>query len=170
MAIDTLRPQPVPNKPYPHEQNPLEYSPEDVPNVYASICKGDCLSPIFEDGACLVFSKEQRPEPGDFVGFWLHPDAIAPGEHPRRVKRLVMGLPNHLSLPYSVQPGDEVEPVIIVEQLNPPKTYQVRASRMLAMHRVVGEAEADGTGQARMVRQMVGGQMMRYHPEETAGA
>jgi hypothetical protein len=156
------------HKPYPNADHPNELGPDDVPDVYASVCKGDCLSPVFEDGACLVFSKTDVPKSGDFVGFWLHPDAVGPGELPRRVKRLVSGLPEGtgLSLPWVVRPGDEVEPLIILEQLNPPKQYYVRASRILAMHRVVGEAEADGTGQARLTRRMIGGQMTPLYDEE----
>ena len=152
---------------YPNDRHPQELGPDDVPEIYASVCRGDCLSPMFEDGACLVFSKTTAPEPGDFVGFWLHPDAVHDDELPRRVKRLVSGLPegSGFTLPYHVRPGDEVEPLIILEQLNPPKRYFVKASHVLAIHKVIGEAQADGTGRAAMTRQWIDGQMMRLQPE-----
>jgi hypothetical protein len=145
-----------------------EPQPDEMPDVYASICSGQCLEPIFADGAYLVFDKHQEPENGDFVGFWLRPDCLAPGEHPLRVKRLVSGLPESsgFSLPYERRPGDEVEPLIILEQLNPPRRFYVAASKILAMHRLIGEAEPDGSGHALMVRQMIGGQMMRCIPED----
>ncbi|HVI05891.1 MAG TPA: hypothetical protein VM711_07350 [Sphingomicrobium sp.] len=158
----------APSKHYPNASHPNEPDPDGVADVYASICKGDCLSPMFEDGACLVFSKVHAIRPGDFVGFWLHPDAVAPGELVRRVKRLISGLPEGMALPYQPNAGDEVEPIFILEQLNPFKRYYVRASKILAMHRLVGEAEEDGTGRARITRQMIGGRMMRLYEEEGA--
>lgn len=128
-----------------------EPGPDDCPDIYASLCKGDCLQPVFSDGTCLVFSKLEPPEAGDFVGLWLHPDALAPGEMSRRVKRLYMGLMPGLSLPFSLRPGDEVEAMIVLEQLNPPRLFHVRASHVLALHKVIGIAATNGDGTATML-------------------
>jgi len=155
----------APNKLYPNKLHPMEVSPEDVPEIYASVCKGDCLEPVIKDGSCLVFSKTQVPSPGDFVGFWLHPDAVDADELPRRVKRLYIGLPDGMTLPYRPHLGSECEPAIVLEQLNPPRLYHVRASRILAVHKVIGEAEIDGEGRATLVRQLIAGRMMRVYPE-----
>lgn len=144
---------------------PNEPQPDEMPDVYASICNGDCLEPTFKDGACLVFDKTQEPENGDFVGIWLHPDAVAPGESTRRIKRLVMGGPPGEKFPMSFAPGSEVQPLIVLEQLNPLKRYHVPGSHILAMHKLVGEAEADGQGCARIVRQVIGGKLYRYQAE-----
>jgi hypothetical protein len=166
MAIDTVRAECARAKPYPNDAHPLELSPEDVPETYASVCRGDCLDPIIKDGACLVFSKTDQPQAGDFVGFWLHPDAVADGELPRRVKRLYMGLPEGWTLPLAMHPESEAEPLLIFEQVNPPKLLQVRASRVLAMHKVIGEAETQPDGRARMVRHFIGGKPMRQQDED----
>src|SRR5262245_43687325 len=84
---------------YPNERFPDELGPDDVPNVYASLCKGDCLEPMFSDGACIVFDKTAKINVGDFVGVWLHPDDVADGEPPRRVNRLA-GLWPDMTFPY----------------------------------------------------------------------
>jgi hypothetical protein len=52
-----------------------EFKPEALPDIYASVCKGDHLEPVFKDGSCLVFSKTEPAKPDDFVGIWLRPDA-----------------------------------------------------------------------------------------------
>lgn len=127
-----------------------EPQPDEMPDVYASTWQGDCLEPTFADGACLVFSKLEAPENGDFVGIWLHPDATAPGELLRRVKRLVTGAPPGMSFPLAFAPGSTLEPIVQLEQFNPPKLFQVRGSHVLAMHKVIGEAVPLGDGTAVM--------------------
>jgi hypothetical protein len=142
-----------------------EPRPDEMPDIYASVLKGDCLEPMFEDGACLVFDKNREPDNGDFVGIWLHPDAVAAGESTRRIKRLVTGPPPGMSFPVSFAPDSELQPIIILEQLNPRGRFAVPGSQILAMHKVIGEAVQDGGGQARMTRLWVAGQMMRCFDE-----
>ena len=134
---------------YPNPQHPNEVHPDDMPDVYASICKGVCLEPFYRDGACLVFSKSEQIEPGDFVGVLLHPAIVEADGLPRRVKRLVSAGWHGITFPFKPHPQDEVEPVVILEQLNPPRIFRIRASHILAMHKVIGEAETMGNGQAR---------------------
>lgn len=141
------------HKHYPNAEHPLELDPADVPDVYASLCKGDCMDPVYPDGVCLVFSKLEPPKNGDFVGFWLHPNCVDADEPPRRVKRLYMGLPPEFTLPWVPNPGDEAEPMLVFEQLNPPKLLSVRASKILAMHKVVGTAIVGDDGMATVNRQ-----------------
>lgn len=76
MATDTLPANLVTAKPYPNSRHPIEISPEDMPEHYASICRGDCLEPVFSDGACLVFSTAERAVAGDFVGFGFIPTPL----------------------------------------------------------------------------------------------
>lgn len=130
----------------------LDFHPELVPEVYASVCKGNCLEPVYRDGACLVFSRTEKPLPGDFVGIWYRREAVPSGELPRQVKRLVSAGWPGMVLPYEVNLGDEVEPMIIAEMLNPPKLVMVPASRVLAMHKVIGEAVRDAQGNAYLPR------------------
>ena len=148
MAMSNLRAKPAPDKLYPNAKHPDEVHPDDCPEVYASFCKGNCLEPVYRDGCCLVFSKVETPEPGDYVGIWLHPDVLEPDGLPRRVKRLVSMWPG-ITFPYKASPASEVMPLVMMEQLNPPRILQIPASHILAMHKVVGEAESRGNGMAR---------------------
>lgn len=119
-----------------HNPRTSEPGPDDFPDRYASMCEGRCLEPAYHHGDCLVFSKSEEPEPGDFVGFWLDQAELAPGETPRRVKRL------HKRI------TDGGEPLIVFEQLNPPIRIRVRASRVLAMHKLIGVASLNSDGTA----------------------
>ncbi len=143
----------------------VEPRPEDLPDVYSSVCLGTCLEPMFRHGANIVFSRLEEPKSGDYVGVWLDPAEVDPGESTRRVKRLAMALMPGLAFPFKLAPASEIEPLVVLEQHNPPKLYHVRASHILAMHKVIGEAEPNGNGTSRMVRQWIGGKMMRYYPE-----
>lgn len=126
-----------------------EYTPDDLPDTYASICAGDCLAPTYKDGDCLVFSKTAEIKAGDFAGFWLRPGVAAEGENVRRVKRVVSLPP--VSFPYEVRSGDEAVPLVIFEMFNPPRDFLVPAHRILAMHKVVGKAVENGDGTARVL-------------------
>jgi hypothetical protein len=136
------------------EQGPHELQPADLPDRYASIATGDCLEPIFSDGACLVFSKSEPVEAGDFVGIWLKPEILKEGELQRRVKRLLFGIWPGMTFPFTLSEHDGVEPIVVLEMLNPPKMLQVRASHILAMHKVVGEAKTNGDGTAQMIQKV----------------
>lgn len=127
-----------------------EPEPEECPDVYASIARGNCLEPVYQDGTCLVFSKTEKPKPGDFVGLWLRQDEVGLDRPARRVKRLVLALPD-IKLPCRLHPGSEVEPLVVVEQLNPPRTYSIGISHVLAIHKVIGTATENGDGTARFV-------------------
>ena len=133
---------------YPHPRFPDELDALDCPDIYASRASGRCLEPIFEDGVCLVFSKTDEAVPGDFVSVWFDPEQVPEGELPRQVKRLVSIAPG-VTFPYHPAQGSEVEPLIQIEMLNPPKRWYVRASKIVALHKVIGTAEYTGTGQAR---------------------
>lgn len=122
--------------------------PDETPEMYASVCRGKCLEPVYFDGACLVFSKSAPVKAGDFVGVWFKPGVMPADEPQRWVKRLAMGLLPGMTFPYTgVGP---CEPIIMVEMLNPPKRFAFPASQILAIHKVVGVATPDGNGMARM--------------------
>lgn len=123
--------------------------PSTFPDLYASGCVGTCLEPVFKDGVCLVFSKTEEPKAGDFVGMFFKPGAVPTSGPNRWVKRLAMNMMPGLTFPYVAAPGREIEPLVIVEMLNPPRRFAFRASQILAIHKVVGEAEPGGNGMAR---------------------
>lgn len=143
MTISTLAPAALRTQP-PHEPEP-----DECPGVYASVARGDCLEPVYKDGDCLVFSKSEKPVPGDFIGLWLR-RADRPGTSIRRVKRLVLALPP-VPIPCRLDPASEAEPLVVVEQLNPPRTWCIGVSHVLAVHKVIGTATTNGDGTARFV-------------------
>lgn len=126
-----------------------EPRPDECPEIYASTCKGTCLEPIYRDGACLVFSKAERAVPGDFVGVWLQSQD---GTVERRVKRLALGLPENIEFPFKLHPLSEAEPLVVLDQLNPAQTYCIPATKVIALHKVIGEAESNGDGTARLLQ------------------
>ncbi|MEZ5744353.1 MAG: hypothetical protein R3D89_11690 [Sphingomonadaceae bacterium] len=135
---------------YPNTRFPNEIDPADCPTIYASIAKGRCLEPVFEDGECIAFSKDEDIQPGDYVGICLLPDAVQPGEKPYRVKRLRSIMPG-MTFPYRVAPGNELMPLIELEQHNLPRVIRVPADRILAMHKVIGTGETIEDGTVRLV-------------------
>lgn len=135
---------------YPNDRFPDEVDPCDCPSIYAAIAKGKCLEPVFSDGECISFSKDAEIQPGDYVGIFLMPDAVEPGDPPRRVKRLRSIMPG-LTFPFRAAPGNEVMPLVEVEQFNPPRLYRIPADQILAMDKVIGTAETMGDGTAKLV-------------------
>jgi hypothetical protein len=117
--------------------------PEDCPEVYASIAKGTCLEPIYRDGCCLAFSTIERPKPGDFVGVWFTPGTAPPGQPDRWVKRLVSFGPPGFTF-FDVARDSPLQPFVVVEMLNPPREFVIPASRIVAIHKVIGEAQNIG--------------------------
>lgn len=134
---------------YPSDRFPDEIDALDVPETYVSVAKGDCLEPAFHDGDYLVFSKSALLHKGDYVGIWFAPDIVPDCETPRQIKRLAMEPMSTLTLPWSATSDDELEPHVHLEMFNPPRKLRVPASRLVAMHKVVGIAEPNGDGTAR---------------------
>lgn len=151
MAEKSNRPARRPRKYYPHPRFPGEIDAQDIPDVYAVKASGDCLKPLFPHGTTFVFSKLGRPQAGDYVGIWFDPDTVPDGEMPRQVKRLAFDLPEELHFPYKVPAIDGVDPMVVFDMLNPPRRLQARASRIIAMHKVIGTAVSNGDGTARML-------------------
>ncbi len=151
MATKSHKRAVTPRKFYPHPRFPNEVDAADMPDVYASVARGHCLEPIFHDGDCLVFSKTEKPESGDYVGLWFDPAIVPDGDPPRQVKRLAMGLMPGLSLPWTANPDWEVEPAICVEMFSPPRMGHIRASKIVAMHKVIGMGQSNSDGTVRLI-------------------
>lgn len=109
-----------------------------IPELYAMKAVGQCLSPVIEDGAELVFSQTARPQAGDFVAVYLRPELVAPDQAAAVVKRLFLSIPSFCSFPYTANPGDDAVPVVACESLNPPRRYMVAADKLQAVHKCVG--------------------------------
>jgi phage repressor protein C with HTH and peptisase S24 domain len=117
---------------------PLPYiDPVDMPDLYAIHGVGNCMVPLYQDGALLVGDKREQPEPGEVVLIHFTRAAARRYGVPGWVKRLV-----------HVWPIEGQETLFTVEQLNPPRRYIVAQGDVAAMHKVVGTAKSTGTGTA----------------------
>lgn len=124
-------------------RTPLPFvHPDDMPQRYALRGVGRCMEPVITDGALMAFDKDQLPEPGDVVGLVFTRDYAERWGAPGCVKRLKMSLPPPIF-------GRTFEGLIVVEQINPARTYTFRTSDVLAVHKCVGLAESDPSDGAR---------------------
>lgn len=121
------------------KQNLPFIHPDAMPDHYALIVVGQCMTPLIAAGTLLVFDKRQRPCPGDIVGLVFTREAAKRWDCPGLVKRLALALPDLL----------DTEGLVVVDQINPPRRYCIPTGDVLAVHKVVGTAESDGVGKAK---------------------
>lgn len=115
--------------------------PDDMPDLYALPGYGTCMMPVIRDGALVVCDKRQQPEPGDSVVVHFTRDYARRQGVPGAIKRLKMALPP----PEICAVGNAL---IVVEQINPRRTFTFYAADVLAVHKVVGIGEATSPGSA----------------------
>ena len=117
-----------------------------LPDVYCMALDGDCLAPLVPDRSAVVIKGSESFASGDVVCIWFRPEAVPEGSHQAWLKRLRMNVPPWVkSFPYNDHPESEVQAVVVVEQLNPMRTYAVKCSDILAIHKAVGHVPAGGT-------------------------
>ncbi len=103
-------------------------------NPYLVGVDGDCLSPEVNDGDSVVASPDAPVTQGKFV--LLYPkDGGKPS-----MKRAIMIPPPSMM---EVHPDSDLLPLVIFEQLNPPRLYQVEVDRIEAVHGVLGVIRKD---------------------------
>lgn len=113
--------------------------PATLPDVYGSICKGDCLAPGVPDGATIAFSRLESPKVGDFVIIWRRPEHVGPDGLQAMIKRLAMEIPPWVKkFPYKDHPDSNVHALLMVEQINPRRLYTFKCSDVLALHKAIG--------------------------------
>jgi hypothetical protein len=117
--------------------------PEALPDEYGMRVLGGCLEPEIPDGARVMIDKRVTAAPGDFVCIYLRPELVKPGDCQARIKRLVMGPPPWVTLPYREHPKSEVQAVLIAEQMNPPRSYTIPCDAVLAVHKVIWPVPAN---------------------------
>ena len=122
--------------------------PNELPDRYAMIGTGRCMEPYVMDGTCCVFDKREKPTHGDTIIVWFRPEHVPPGESQCLLKRLVGGLPP-IRFPFDMTEGSNCEPLVTVEMINPPRLFRIPASRVLAVHKCIGNAESNEDGTAR---------------------
>ena len=105
----------------------------EAEDCYATQLIGDCLEPVINDGDRIVAAQGAHPKNGDYVVLWFK-DHETP-----HVKRAVMMPPKELM---KLSPKSEVMPIIVVEQINPPRTYSTTLDKIEGLHLVIGVARA----------------------------
>ena len=111
--------------------------PATLPDIYCSTSVGVCLSPLIPDGATIAFSKLEAPKSGDFAVIWQRPGIVTNGQQ-AIVKRLAMNIPPWVKFPYKDHPQSDVLAIIMAEQLNPKRTFTIKCSDVLAVHKAIG--------------------------------
>lgn len=96
----------------------------DARNAYGLFVSGNSMEPRYHHGE-LVYIHPGRPvTPGCYVLVQVHPKAE--GEPPRAlIKRL----------------AKRSGPRVVLEQFNPPKTFDLQMKDVIAIHRIVGSLE-----------------------------
>ena len=112
---------------------------DDWPAVYALRCFGDCCEPEIANGSSVIIDRQVPCAGGDFVAVW---SLSRSGRIEALVKRLVVGLAPWTRLPYQPDPRSNIEPVLIIEALNPPRRFDIDVSTVYAVHRCIGVAAA----------------------------
>lgn len=96
-----------------------------VPKGYAVFAVGASMEDRYHPGELVYIHPGKPVGPGDYVLVQLHPKED--GEGPRAfLKRLVK----------------RSGPRVILEQLNPKKTFELKADEIVSIHKVVGSGEA----------------------------
>ncbi len=113
--------------------------PAALPERYALTVVGDCMAPTIADGAAVQVSKSEKFAAGDIVVIWFRPELVKAGDAPCAVKRLSLALPPWVkSFPYKDHPGSNAAAAIIFEQDNPRRTYSMKCSDVVAIHKFIG--------------------------------
>lgn len=121
--------------------NRINFDPNALDDLYAMRCSGTCLEPVYMDGALLLMDPTAPYKNGDFVVVYRRPEFCRPNEPQAIVKRLVM----HVKPP---KPGADpartsnIMPCLVVEMLNPPRTFTILWEQVLAVHKMVGNVPA----------------------------
>lgn len=112
--------------------------PSALPEIYAMICAGDCMSPEIKDGEAVGFLRDAPIERGDLAAFFFKPELVPPGQLQVAIKRVLIAPPPWVEFPYREHPDSEVRAVVIAEQINPYKQYSIPCTHLLGIHKCLG--------------------------------
>ena len=126
------------------------YHPDDMPRLYALICDGNCVEPVYRDGQTLLFSKDEPWRAGDFVAIYRTPESVPLGENPILLKRLVSAPPPSFFMqairtqgPFA-RPTGTVRSKVIARMLNPERSIILNCEDVLGIHKCIGPIEGYG--------------------------
>jgi hypothetical protein len=133
----------------------LGFDPELLPNVFALVCEGDCMSPVYPDGTKLKFDRTKSYGFGDTVMIVRRPGSYPPGDHQALVKQFVSDTRG-----IDLNGG---EGGIVAKMLNPPKILFFPKSDVLAVIKCVGVADPNEVGP-----KLTAGQLLARKAQEMA--
>lgn len=117
--------------------------PDYLPRLYALICDGKCMEPIYKDGQTLIFSKAEPWRAGDVVAVYRRPESVPPGENPVLLKVLSSAPPPSF-FQSEARRGDAYRNKVIVRMLNPPRSIVLNAEDVLGIHKCLGPLDEEG--------------------------
>ncbi len=120
----------------------------ELPPIYAMICDGDCMAPDIKHGDVIGFDRDAPVERGDLAAFFLKPELVPPGKVQVGIKRIVVAPPPWLDFPFEEHPDSNVSHIVIAEQSNPRRQYQIPCARLLGIHKCVGRIPASEVTQS----------------------
>jgi hypothetical protein len=132
----------------PQKSIPAAIDPTALPDEYCLSLAGDCLEPMIPDGAAIYLRKSETFGTGDVVCIWFRPEFVPPGENQAWLKSgMAQEDPTEPAavgerLPYKDHPESDLKAILVVEQSNPPRCYEVRCDRIRAIHKAVGYSDA----------------------------
>lgn len=132
-----------------YDTKPDALDPATLPESYAMKCEGDCLMPVYPTGTKFLLSTTDRRRVGDFVALWRKPELTGSKQYQSLMKRLLTPIPRRWTSKHRDMP-----PVILVETLNPKRTWVVPMDQLAAVHRCIGQYDGP-THPAEGVRQAV---------------
>jgi len=112
------------------------------PEEYAMWVDGDCCAPEIPDGCHVLCSTTRVPRIGDYVVIHFTPQAAAQLGYEAWVKRLVM-MQRPATSSRKPRYASNVAPCLVVEQLNPQRTYVLQWSAVRAVHWCAGKLPAE---------------------------
>lgn len=113
------------------------YDPTLFADEYAMRVAGTCLEPTFMDGCALLFSKTETFRLDDFVVIHLKPEFVREGSPQATVKQVVLCVrpPAPGTDPSRIS---NIAPCLVVQQLNPKRSYTIPWDCILAVHKCMG--------------------------------
>jgi hypothetical protein len=119
--------------------------PATMPERYIVRLDGDCLEPLVMNGAQVVIERDAKIACGDLVLLFFKPEHVPGGKYQTILKRVVMAPPPYVKFPYREHPDSEVHALVVVEMLNPHRTFAYKCEHLLGIHKCIGPVPADAT-------------------------
>jgi hypothetical protein len=114
------------------------FDPNKVQEEFGLKIIGNCMSPVLKEGEFVVVDRRKKIKSGDLVVIYYKPEFVARGEVQARIKRIVHAFPAKVKFPFVYNAeqfaNTGLGPIVIVEQINPKKTYPVDLRTVMGIY------------------------------------